>query len=159
MTQGDDVAQSLGPTEPMWVRPAWPFWPASQVLVPFQFSLCQHVKEGRCTGYPMSKVSGSRVEWPAGHAYDRLARVWWVTTSNQWWSSLTPSINTLIPFGEIEIRKWGLASYSAPKFILCRVEREARLWGQEDVTPDFRPKPDAHRMYAQDQVVIHTARM
>jgi Glu-tRNA(Gln) amidotransferase subunit E-like FAD-binding protein len=23
----------------------------------------------------------------------------------------------------------------------------------------LRPKPDAHRMYAQDQVVIHTARM
>jgi hypothetical protein len=28
------------------------------------------------------------------------------------------------------------------------------------VTPGFlRPKPDAHRMYAQDQVVIHTVRM
>jgi hypothetical protein len=26
-------------------------------------------------------------------------------------------------------RKWGLASYSAPMFILYRVEREARLWG------------------------------
>jgi hypothetical protein len=25
--------------------------------------------------------------------------------------------------------------------------------------PVLRPKPDAHRMYAQDQVVIHTARM
>jgi hypothetical protein len=25
--------------------------------------------------------------------------------------------------------------------------------------PILRPKPDAHRMYAQDQVVIHTARM
>jgi hypothetical protein len=28
-----------------------------------------------------------------------------------------------IPFDVREIRKWGLASYSAPKFILCRVER------------------------------------
>jgi hypothetical protein len=25
--------------------------------------------------------------------------------------------------------------------------------------PVLRPKPNAHRMYAQDQVVIHTARM
>jgi hypothetical protein len=25
--------------------------------------------------------------------------------------------------------------------------------------PVLRPKPDAHRMYAQDQVVIHTVRM
>jgi hypothetical protein len=25
--------------------------------------------------------------------------------------------------------------------------------------PVLMPKPDAHRMYAQDQVVIHTARM
>jgi hypothetical protein len=44
------------------------------------------------------------------------------------------------PFGEIEIKKWTLASYSAPKFILCRVEREARLWGPEDVTPGFKTK-------------------
>jgi hypothetical protein len=44
------------------------------------------------------------------------------------------------PFGEIEIKKWALASYSAPKFILCRVEREARLWGPEDVTPGFKTK-------------------
>jgi hypothetical protein len=27
------------------------------------------------------------------------------------------------------------------------------------VTPGFKAKPDAHRMYAQDQVVIHTVRM
>jgi hypothetical protein len=25
--------------------------------------------------------------------------------------------------------------------------------------PDLGPKPDAHRIYAQDQVIIHTARM
>jgi hypothetical protein len=25
--------------------------------------------------------------------------------------------------------------------------------------PVLRPRPDAHRMYARDQVVIHTARM
>jgi hypothetical protein len=29
----------------------------------------------------------------------------------------------------------------------------------ENVTPGFKAKPDAHRMYAQDQVVIHTVRM
>jgi hypothetical protein len=27
------------------------------------------------------------------------------------------------------------------------------------VTPGFKAKPDAHRMYVQDQVVIHTVRM
>jgi hypothetical protein len=65
--------------------------------------------------------------WPAGHVYNWSARVWWVTTSNQRWSSLTPPINTPhTPFSEIEIRKWGLASYSALKFILCRLEGERR---------------------------------
>jgi hypothetical protein len=50
MTRGDDAVQSPGPTEPKW------HWPASQVLAPFQIPLCQCVKEGRCTGYPMPKV-------------------------------------------------------------------------------------------------------
>jgi hypothetical protein len=31
--------------------------------------------------------------------------------------------------------------------------------GWPAVTPGFKAKPDAHRMYAQDQVVIHTVRM
>jgi hypothetical protein len=31
--------------------------------------------------------------------------------------------------------------------------------GTGGVTPGFKAKPDAHRMYAQDQVVIHTVRM
>jgi hypothetical protein len=35
-------------------------------------------------------------------------------------------------------------------------KREVR---KEIVTPGFKAKPDAHRMYAQDQVVIHTVRM
>jgi hypothetical protein len=34
------------------------------------------------------------------------------------------------------------------------------LWVKcASVTPGFKAKPDAHRMYAQDQVVIHTVRM
>jgi hypothetical protein len=69
------VAQSLDPTEPEWGWPAPPPWPAGQVLVPFKFSLCQRVKEGRCMGYPMPKVDGGQVGWPAGHVYDRSARV------------------------------------------------------------------------------------
>jgi hypothetical protein len=97
MTRVDDVAQSPSPTKPKWGQPAPPAWAASQVLVPFQFPLCQCVNEGRCTGYPMPKVGGGRVRWPASHMYGRPARVWWVTTSNQWWSSLTPPINTPIP--------------------------------------------------------------
>jgi hypothetical protein len=32
-------------------------------------------------------------------------------------------------------------------------------WNLGSVTPGFKAKPDAHRMYAQDQVVIHTVRM
>jgi hypothetical protein len=34
-------------------------------------------------------------------------------------------------------------------------------WGVKTLchTRFLRPKPDAHRMYAQDQVVIHTVRM
>jgi hypothetical protein len=133
MTWGDDVAQSPSPTEPKWGYPAPPPWPAIQVLASFQFLLCQCVKDGRCTRYPMPKVGGGWVGWLAGHMYGWLARVWWVTASNQWWSSLTPPINNLhTPFGEIEIKNWGLASYSAPKFIICRVERVVRLWGLED---------------------------
>jgi hypothetical protein len=38
-------------------------------------------------------------------------------------------------------------------------EAEAGLQWRVDVTPGFKAKPDAHRMYAQDQVVIHTVRM
>jgi hypothetical protein len=90
---------------------------ASQVLAPFQFPLCQRVKEGQCKGYLMPKVGGGWVGWPAGHVYGWPATVWSITTSNLWWTSLTPPINT-------SLHLWGLASYSDPKFILCRVERE-----------------------------------
>jgi hypothetical protein len=50
------VAQSLGPTEPNWGWPAPPPSPLGQVLAPFEIPLCQHVKEGRRTGYPLPKV-------------------------------------------------------------------------------------------------------
>jgi hypothetical protein len=74
MTGRDDVAQSLGPTEPKWDQPAPPPWLAAQVLASFQTLLCQHVKEGRCTGYPMPKVGAAKklgrsatlAGWPAG---------------------------------------------------------------------------------------------
>jgi hypothetical protein len=59
MTRGDDVAQSLSPTEPKWGWPAPPPWPAGQVLAPFQIPLYQHVKEGQCMGYPMPKFSAA----------------------------------------------------------------------------------------------------
>jgi hypothetical protein len=127
MTWGDDVAQSPSLTEPKWGWSVPPPRLAGQVLAPLQFWLCKHVKEGRCTGYPMAKVGGGWVGWPAGHMYAWPARVRWVTTSNQWWSSLIAPIKTPhTPFGVMEIRKWGLPSYSAPMFILCRVERERR---------------------------------
>jgi hypothetical protein len=126
MTRGDDVAQSLGPTEPKWDRPAPPPWPAGQVLASFQFCFANVSRRVGARGIwcPKSKEAklGGR---PAGHVYGWPASVCWVTTTNQQWSSLDPPINTPhTPFGEIEIIKWGLASYSAPKFILCRVERE-----------------------------------
>jgi hypothetical protein len=45
----------------------------------------------------------------------------------------------------------------------CRRLVEAVAWlgtsTSEVSHPVLRPKPDAHRMYAQDQVVIHTVRM
>jgi Glu-tRNA(Gln) amidotransferase subunit E-like FAD-binding protein len=34
-----------------------------------------------------------------------------------------------------------------------------KSWDKSCHTQFLRPKPDAHRMYAQDQVVIHTTRM
>jgi hypothetical protein len=61
MTLGDDVAHSPDPIEPKWGWLAPPPWPAGQVLAPFQFLLCQRVKEGQCTGYPMPKVDGGQV--------------------------------------------------------------------------------------------------
>jgi hypothetical protein len=64
MTRGDDVAQSPGPTEPKWGRPA------GQVFAPFKILFCQCVKEGRCTEYPMPKVgAGMKLghpSWPIG---------------------------------------------------------------------------------------------
>jgi hypothetical protein len=33
--------------------------PVGQVLVPFQISLYQRIKEGRCTGYPMPKIGAA----------------------------------------------------------------------------------------------------
>jgi hypothetical protein len=59
MTRGDDVAQSSGPTEPMWGWPAPPPLSAGQVLASFQILLCQRVKEGQCMGYPMPKVGAA----------------------------------------------------------------------------------------------------
>jgi hypothetical protein len=53
------VAQSLGPIEPKWGRPALAPWLAGQVLAPFQILLCQRVMEGRCMRYPMPKVSAA----------------------------------------------------------------------------------------------------
>jgi hypothetical protein len=38
--------------------------------------------------------------------------------------------------------------------VICR-----GVGSRDSVTPGFKAKPDAHRMYAQDQVVIHTVRM
>jgi hypothetical protein len=69
------MAQSSSPTEPKWGRPAPPPWLASQVFVPFQFLLCECVKEGQCTGYLMPKVSGGQVAWPASDVYGQPDRV------------------------------------------------------------------------------------
>jgi hypothetical protein len=46
------------------------------------------------------------------------------TTLSLRWRSSSPHINNPhILLGVVEWRKWGLASYCVPKFILCRVER------------------------------------
>jgi hypothetical protein len=54
------MAQSSGPTEPKWGLPAPSPWPIGQALAPLQTLLCQHVKEGQCTGHPMPKVGAAR---------------------------------------------------------------------------------------------------
>jgi hypothetical protein len=41
---------------------------------------------------------------------------------------------------------WQTSSFELKRVVTCH-------------TRFLRPKPDAHRMYAQDQVVIHTVRM
>jgi hypothetical protein len=142
MIRGDDVAQSLGLIEPKWGRPA------GQVLALFQFSLCYHVKEGQCTGYLMPKVGGGWVGWLADHIYGCVAWVWWVTVSNQWWSSPTPINTPHTPFGKIEIRKWDLTFYSAPKFILYRVERERRSSEGQRTSRFIRSPPTSSRVEA-----------
>jgi hypothetical protein len=63
MTQVDDIAQSSGPIELKWERPAPPPWPVGQLLAHFQTLLCQRAKEGWCTGHPMPKVG---VAWKRG---------------------------------------------------------------------------------------------
>jgi hypothetical protein len=61
--------------------------------------------------------------------------------------------------------QWYENNYKALNLIttdLCRnvYDRVSHLKTAYDVvTPGFKAKPDAHRMYAQDQVVIHTVRM
>jgi hypothetical protein len=54
-----------------------------------------------------------------------------------------------------------------PKGVVVELKRETaegnggeeREGGRLVSHPVLRPKPNAHRMYAQDQVVIHTTRM
>jgi hypothetical protein len=58
------------------------------------------------------------------------------------------------------LMKQGFKSVS--ELVACRVPQDAALptLTERNVShPVLRPKPDAHRMYAQDQVVIHTTRM
>jgi hypothetical protein len=100
MTRGDDMAQSLGPSELKWGRPAPPRWPAGQVLAPFQFRLCQRVKEGRCMGYPMPKS----VEAELG---GRLAGQGLVSYRLKSTVELTHSTYKYpqTPFGKMEIKK------------------------------------------------------
>jgi hypothetical protein len=67
MTQGDDVAQSPGPAEPMWGRPAPPSWPASQGLACFQNPLSPHVKVSRQEGNPKWERQCSYKTWLPDH--------------------------------------------------------------------------------------------
>jgi hypothetical protein len=84
ITWGDDVAQSSGPTKQKWAG-----WLGVGAISISALPTCQ--------GGSVHGVSDAQRQWRPSWVADRPARVWWVTASNHWWSSLTPSINTPIP--------------------------------------------------------------
>jgi hypothetical protein len=100
--------------------------PASQVFAPFQILFCQHVMEGWCTGYPMPKVGSAMKLGRSATLADRPA--WQVPPPEPHFQpkhQINPSINT---------------PYSAPKFILCRVEREEGSEGRRTSWPVRSPR-------------------
>jgi hypothetical protein len=124
MTRGDDVAQNLGPTEPKWVLVASLTWSASQGLVYFRKPFHTRVKEGCWSGSVTPNVSATR---KLGCLTTLASRpVWQVGPLSPTFGQSTDLTLLYIPTYSSRQkvwRKWGLASFSAPKFILCRVER------------------------------------
>jgi hypothetical protein len=122
------MAQSPGPTEPKWGQSAQP----ARCWCHFHFRFAE------CLGGSVHGVSDAQSRWRPSWVVSwpcvRLAGKGLVSCCLKSMVELTHYSYKYphSPFGEIEIRKWGLASYSALKFILCRVEREARFWGLED---------------------------
>jgi hypothetical protein len=115
--------------EPNWVKVG----SASQGLASFQTLLCQCVKKGWRTGHQMLKVGAAmKLGRPATLAGRSAWQVLPPEPHFQPKRQLNPPINTPVLLPEDVWRKWDLASYSAPKFILYRVEREVRFWGPED---------------------------
>jgi hypothetical protein len=64
MTQGDDLAQSLGQTQPKWGRPAPPPWPVGRGLASFQNPSSTCVNLSRQEGYPMWERQCCDKDWP-----------------------------------------------------------------------------------------------
>jgi hypothetical protein len=94
MTRGDDVAQSSGPTEPMWDWSAPLPWPAGQGLAYYRNPFHARVKGGRWSRSVMPKVYEGREGWPANHVYGRLAVQVIQIASSMRWRSSSPPINT-----------------------------------------------------------------
>jgi hypothetical protein len=112
MTWGDDVAQSPSPTEPKRGRPTR-VW---------------HIFENRLIH--VSREVGGVGQWRPRRLVGRQ-RVWSGSRPSAP-NNLKLALEILLtsykyppyPLSLEEIRKWGLASYSARKFILCTIERE-----------------------------------
>jgi hypothetical protein len=97
MTRGNDVAQSQSPTEPKWGRPA-------RVWRIFENRFIHVSREVGGVGWWCPKLVKAGLKL----AVEIL---------------LTSYKYPLYPHRRRVRRKWGLAPYSAPNFILCRVER------------------------------------
>jgi hypothetical protein len=103
MTQGDDVAQSPGPTEPKWGRLAPPPWPAIGAISISTLPMCQG---GSVHGVSDAQILW-RLSWVAGRPCVRPVGQGLVSYRLKSMVELSHSTYKYphTPFGEIEIRK------------------------------------------------------
>jgi hypothetical protein len=129
MTQGDDVAQCPGPTEPKDGRSATPPWPTGQGLAPFRNPSSTCVNLSRQEGYPMWEMwcyhkawPPDQVKWPASLTCGPPDPKLWPR------HRLNPPINTLLLLPVESVKIVRFSPYSAPKFILVELRER---WGSK----------------------------